>query len=549
MSSGSDSSQRLPSSSSTHIVSETLKNAQHFSIGDNGNFSTVHGDQHNYYNKGTELKRRFIVGTEEEETEYAEFPEIKRGEFVAIRTICRSNGRHYDREWKCFARGERTVVAGDVKIGGVTSKCLVVQYSGKDAGETSRERATGGNQPVECPNARTHRRYVLDLRIRRLADGVADLVLLAHLADRMQMDCYLDDSLWMDTSRGVFCRGPKGPQCYIIRWFSFEDLPLDAELLKEDVMARYLGSTNQDRKVVDALSSDLDGGRSQMEVNRPTVISTLMDTTLALGRGVWKEDEGSCLGEREELANGAMRFSLLYDGRRLDLWSDWLETACDWLAQAPSIIHAYGIPLEGDMDKYPNVSSELVIPWKLSGTLSNSKAKQQRRKECPTIYLFIPPLSTCIFWSFDPNGQNPITSDLCDYLGLPITLSLECYMYYSTTETYKLLQTYQLARGFDPDTNEFARHNQYRIYEITKQPLPSRLEEIRDSVEPMATPLRTVHLVEEHDDMFLWVLFGDVKPEDPAADTVSQEANIWSRFIPTFSWAALDNSDIPAAGF
>ncbi|KAL0565925.1 hypothetical protein V5O48_016094 [Marasmius crinis-equi] len=170
-----------------------------------------------------------------------------------------------------------------------------------------------------------------------------------------------------------------------------------------------------------------------------------------------------------------MLFTLGCNGRSLKLEFDWVEPMDGWLAQALSIFHAHGIPLEGDMHEY-----KLVCPEKLTGTLSNSYAKRRRREDSPTIYLFIPPLSTTTFWSCDPNGQNPITTDLCHHLGLPISLSLECWEISWGTESYEELQAYQIARGFDPNTTEFARHNRYRIYEITNQPLPSRFEEIED---------------------------------------------------------------------
>ncbi|KAL0568254.1 hypothetical protein V5O48_013738 [Marasmius crinis-equi] len=178
------------------------------------------------------------------------------------------------------------------------------------------------------------------------------------------------------------------------------------------------------------------------------------------------------------------------------------------------------------------MSAEFISPQMLKGTLSSSKTKQQRREESPPIYLFVPPLSTRTFWSFDPDGQNPITADHCHYLGLPISLKLECRESCRPTKTYQALQAYQTARGFDPNTTEFARHNQYPIYEIIKQPLPSRFEEIEDleesqdmeeseGSETTETPLQPVH-PEELDNVSLGVVFGDDQPKDLAANTTTQ---------------------------
>ncbi|KAL0578867.1 hypothetical protein V5O48_003147 [Marasmius crinis-equi] len=439
----------------------------------------------------------------------------------------------------------------------------------------------------------------------------------------VQMGCLEDSSLWMDTSRGVFCHGPEGPWCDFGNGFEFnEDLSLDAELVKEDILVRYLTSRKQDRKVVEGLWWW--GGPSQLTVDRPAVVSTLTDTILAVGSGGWEEEWG-CVGEREELANGATRFTLQHDGMYMDLrlWFDWgSEAREDWLAQAPSVFHAHGIFLEGDMDTYTNACLELVLPRLLTGWLSHSKAKQRRRQKWP-IYLFIPQHSASTFWSFDPDGQNAITTDLCHYLGLPISLEQdECWESSCPTEVYKAMETYQIARGFDPNTTEFARHNQFRTFEITEQPFTGRFEEIDDSgafniapLSPLDYPLllseptkTSLHSIqpEELDDMFLGVLFGEVMPEgelvnnyhlshihlllrtdftmntttqgyalqkdfvgipdtahteytlpkdlksvtpSETKDVVPREANVWSRFIPKFSWAALEDSEIHSAGF
>ncbi|KAL0572645.1 hypothetical protein V5O48_009319 [Marasmius crinis-equi] len=517
------------------VVSEYFKDSRHLSIGDNGNFSTVHGDQHNayYLHTGTGAllqKKKFIVGTEEEEAEYGEFPEIQRGECVAIRNICRSDARwRYDEEQRKYVewRGERTVVAGDVRFGAVASRCTVVQYSGQEAGELWKEdfcRLSGVRRPEKA------QLVAINLSTIPMLILTGDLVPLAHLKNRvgkigrtylralaMQMGCFADDSLWMDTSRGVFCRGPRGPWCYLKGDFDFGGLPLDTELLKEDVLVRYLASRKQDRKVIQGLSWPWDTGTSLIKVNRPTFISTLTDTIVAVGSGVQWEGKESCLGKREELANGATRFTLDHNGRRLELRSDWWEPIYDWVAQAPSVFHAHRISIEDNMFPY-NI---------LIGTLSSSEIKRQRRKECPPIYLFIPRLSTSTFWSFDSDGQNPIT-DLCYELGLPISLSLECEMYYWLNGTYKALRDYQIARGFDPNTTEFAQHNGYRIYEIVEQPLPSRFEEIQNLEEheesgvfnnkSTETPIHSVHL-EEPADM---VLSGKVQPEELPASTMTQ---------------------------
>ncbi|KAL0569967.1 hypothetical protein V5O48_011985 [Marasmius crinis-equi] len=592
-----------PSSSSSIIpVPEYFNRAHNSAIGAFSNFSAVHGNQNNYYNQEQKRVTRYIVGTQEEEAEYEQFPEVLRSQFIAFRNIC-SRPIYRKEHYKWMECGRRTVVAGELVIGGGVSKCLTVLYSGERAEEAWKEdfRQFGGIRRSE--NAQL---AAINLSSIPMLVLTGDLVPLAHLKDRVgiigegylralarQMDCYVGDTLWMDTSRGVFCRGPRGPYCYIKGYFDFEKkLSLDAELLKEDVMARYLGSIKQNRKVIDGLFSDSQANASQTEVNRPTVMSTLTNTILALGRGVWKEGKESCLGEREELANGATSTDTaqvsicgqvvmnqyvtgLYRPQVSFMPTEFLWrvtwtymagyhiqnlnnkdvghlhpstssslpsphppsglliqmvrmpspptaamtlvflSALSWnatrhiLGQLPptklckpirllkaltpkqltsldvmdtastrSQISLFQLAI---LKKFPNLSlreSELVLPEKLLGNLPDSEAQQQRREESPPIYLFIPPLSTSTFWSFDPDGQN---TDLCHHLGLPISLWMKCWQYSWSAATYKAMQTYQIAQGFNPNTNEFARHNRYRIYKTAEQTLPSRFEELEDS--------------------------------------------------------------------
>ncbi|KAJ8073545.1 hypothetical protein PM082_011821 [Marasmius tenuissimus] len=90
----------------------------------------------------------------------------------------------------------------------------------------------------------------------------------------------------------------------------------------------------------------------------------------------------------------------------------------------------------------------LITPYQLTGRLSLSRQKTRRRETYPNIYLFIRPRSTSIFWSFDRDGQVPITNHLRKSLGLPRKLSLECREDRLQEEAYRLLQELQTAREF-----------------------------------------------------------------------------------------------------
>ncbi|KAF9262416.1 hypothetical protein L218DRAFT_826365, partial [Marasmius fiardii PR-910] len=88
------------------------------------------------------------------------------------------------------------------------------------------------------------------------------------------------------------------------------------------------------------------------------------------------------------------------------------------------------------------------------------------------IYLFLlpspSPTRRFYFWSHDPLGQIPLLRDMCKYLCLPFKLSIEINFYRESwpLEVYKTIREYQIARGFDPITMDFARFGGLPIFEV-----------------------------------------------------------------------------------
>ncbi|KAF9265652.1 hypothetical protein L218DRAFT_957266 [Marasmius fiardii PR-910] len=107
------------------------------------------------------------------------------------------------------------------------------------------------------------------------------------------------------------------------------------------------------------------------------------------------------------------------------------------------------------------------IYWllELAGTLQNSENKRQRRKLYASIYLHvIPSLSPVYPWSFDP----PLEPKMCKYLGLPFKLKLKITHWQESwpTKIYEIIRDYQIARGYDPRTTDFARFLHFPIFNI-----------------------------------------------------------------------------------
>ncbi|KAJ8089543.1 hypothetical protein PM082_014799 [Marasmius tenuissimus] len=275
--------------------------------------------------------------------------------------------------------------------------------------------------------------------------------------------------MWMDPTRGVVCRGPKGPSSYIpIRALRFKDLPSTAELLQEEVLVRFLASHKSkeaDDAFMIAMNYAVKPGDVPEWVNRPTVFSTRTETPIAVANNVWGSEmdnlvNGTCL------ENGWTRFRLDGDGQ-LKLWWNWnVEKA--WLSQAWRVFHARGVLLEDDREGFTLVHPEA---W-LDGYLNKSPSKCRQRRQQP-IFLFVYPpppdlldgnTSTLHHWSFHEDGQPQLSPELCCSLGLPIKLRFSHEGYYSLswpTSIHQLIHQYQLLRGFDPTTTDFARHLGY----------------------------------------------------------------------------------------
>ncbi|KAJ8089580.1 hypothetical protein PM082_014836 [Marasmius tenuissimus] len=284
------------------------------------------------------------------------------------------------------------------------------------------------------------------------------------------------EEMWMDPTRGVVCRGPKGPHSSI-GWgeLKVKDLPPTAELLQEEVLVRFLASHKSkeaDDALMDAMYYAWNDEYVDGPVNRPTVFSTRTKTPIAVADNAWGS-EYSNLVDRTCLKNGWTRFQLDSDGW-LCLRSNWdVERA--WLWQLWSVFHARGVSLEDDVEGF-----KLVFPrvW-LYGDLDESPSKRQQQRQ-QAIYLFVSPPPLNLFdgktsplhhWSFQKDGQPQLSPKLC--FGLPVQLDLNHHArsiaHFShssitsswSTNSYKLIHQYQTLRGFDPTTTDFARHLGY----------------------------------------------------------------------------------------
>ncbi|KAK1217986.1 hypothetical protein PQX77_019337 [Marasmius sp. AFHP31] len=305
--------------------------------------------------------------------------------------------------------------------------------------------------------------------------------------------------VWIDSARGVICRGPAGPDSRIWgrKWcIEMWDIPSTVDFLQEDVVLRFIAS-KKSREVDGEFIGRMTGKYRRLdyvpELINSAVVLGLSDTPIAIAachHRTWNYSYN--LLERTLLENGLCRFRL-DDVRWFRLW--WgLGAQAAWMSQAWSIFHTLGITIEDDLEAFVFTSPHV----KLSGSPSRSEAKRQRRLQ-QSIYLFVRPLPAVRFapndrgkfgcktpllhyWSFRKDGDSTLSRETCHYLGLPTILHLTCHFLSSpwSTHDYKTIHQYQLLRGFDPKTTDFARHLGFD--EIVFQPIlnSAQIEEIHE---------------------------------------------------------------------
>ncbi|KAK1223386.1 hypothetical protein PQX77_013739 [Marasmius sp. AFHP31] len=470
-----------------------------------GVISHVEGDQHNYYRQkisrvfeassspsasglrpithattssttttvninGNQINQ-IIQREEKERSEFDDFRNVKRGDICKLRNICQAPGR--------LARTFCTA-----KLIGVEGEFTTVSYSGRDAQKVfkeeffklSRKQFSEASQVFAIANG-TIPSMVLWHNLIPLAqfkESVGPLGLSYLECLRIQLGCQ-DEELWIDSSRGVICHGPKGPYSEIPgRELDLRDLPPTAELLQDEVLVRFLGC-QKSREADDAfmyVMSDIWMGIMIDEperVHRPTIFSALTKTPIAIANNVWKSNKDN-LVEQTCLENGWTRFRLDGDGWLCFWLNQDIKEA--WLSQAGSVFHVRGVSLDDDVEDFHFVYPEA----RLDGNLDNSPSKcQLRRQQHIFLFIYPPPpnladgkTSSLHHWSFQEDGHSQISPESCRNLGLPVELDYKnygCSSYFWPTTTYKSLHQYQIARGFDPTTADFARHLGYPIFE------------------------------------------------------------------------------------
>ncbi|KAK1225897.1 hypothetical protein PQX77_011145 [Marasmius sp. AFHP31] len=447
------------------MFSRFFHKARNFQI-TGGNFNQVQGDQYNNYST------TIVQAKEGEPSEFDEYFKVKLGAIFKLRDVGSSA---YPRRWDDGRQGKGARAAGNgVYDAAVQWTRCTQSFFGRlsDAIETSNALQIYGYSKSSIPSLILYNELAPASQLNGIIGLLGEFYLGSVAA---QLGCGGVDELWIDTGRGIICRGPLGPPCLIgllRRWFGESDVPLAAELLQSDVLLRFAASLKLkqvDRYVISdtALhSSQIDG---PVRVSQPTVISKSTDTPIAVAANNAWESIYSNLSDRKVLDNGLTRSTLTGDPRHILLeWNETTNLKSAWISQARRVFHNRGIPLEDDLSLYYLVFPYASIWVNLEGC---SEAQLKRQSQQP-IYLFVRPppsdlgyreTSSLHYWSFHEEGRSPLSPDTCRGLGLPNALELhyELLTYSWSSKDYQRIHQYQHHQGFDPSTMDFARHLGY----------------------------------------------------------------------------------------
>ncbi|KAK1224731.1 hypothetical protein PQX77_012350 [Marasmius sp. AFHP31] len=374
---------------------------------------------------------QIIQREEKEHTEFDDYRNVKSGDFCRLEDVCvakyhRPSVAEYHRpselkrwqlSWQppCSPTALKTFCA--VKVIGTEDRFTSVTYSGPDARRAFEEDFRKCSQ-VRRSSKSTAQVFAVDVGTVPSLLLWHALVPISHLGRNfgragnlyisnlcMKLQC-LRRELWVDSGQGVICRGPEGPELYIVEdrlhvenrfHVETEKLPSTIDMLQEDVFMRFLASLkSEEADGMFLLTMGWDDqfrywGADDVDVHerfdQPTIFSTWTKTPIAFANNVWTDD-GVGLTEREVLENSLTRFRLYANtnGSMLSLRSN-NYAELDWFSQSSSILQARGISLDDDLSVY------CLFPCRvaLNGYLDSSPSRWEPRPQQP-IYLFVYPL-------------------------------------------------------------------------------------------------------------------------------------------------------------
>ncbi|KAK1217648.1 hypothetical protein PQX77_019696 [Marasmius sp. AFHP31] len=340
-------------------MSDFFPNGRNFKVAGDS-FNHVAGSQNNYNGPTTIIRKR----SNAQRTEFDDFRNVRRGDICRLRNIqVDRNSTQWDendmrsREECHQPRDDRIISQNDCNdsttIIQEQSNALQTEFDdfrNIKRGAICRLRDRNSTQWDE--NDIRSREEKLVPIVHFLRNNGLSAIYIANLDIQLGCD---ENRLWIDAGRGLICRGPPGPWISVENWdLQIKDLPLTSELLREDVMLRFLASLKlreADCAVVVGVNYFSRATVVPRGVSQPTVISTLTNTPIAVANNLWESKSDNPTGP-SLLENGLFRFTLNGgSGFYLCLRWNWNSEKA-WMSQAWSVFHARGITSEEDLSAY-----------------------------------------------------------------------------------------------------------------------------------------------------------------------------------------------------
>ncbi|ESK82519.1 hypothetical protein Moror_14386 [Moniliophthora roreri MCA 2997] len=506
-----------------------------------------------------------------ERTRYDEFDVVKTGHVIGMKDLGSVDLSEWDWHWqngKIFQQRRKSARKTIATVGihpDRQSKFTAITYEGEDAQEAWED---DFKQFSHASRTDFFQLFGINRSDIPMLIFHHELIPAAHFyTGSLWMNIYIhylrkergcsEKNLWLNTSSGVLCKGPTGPN--LTAWHfdtdasAIQALPSSLDMLEEETSVAFFSKfgSNVDSGILECARwlyeytylDDLfpnttedhqheDNNHPQLTIDHPylgdlwrnlphhlpidiigglrfdTVYSPSLEPVArwppeAPELRKWRDVDG--FAEETRIDGGLTRFKLIGRGGKVHLKAafDWETFWKGWLSQSSRVFNP--LKTTGHQESFFVVDP----PW----TLRLQPTQQEYEAygglpaffdlcdavdETQPIYLFLypPPMSISEpiswidgrthFWSFDEYGRSRIPKEEWARRGIPILAPYtDPYILLRScpTHIYSALRNWQIARGFDPSTADWARECGYPEYEIIGAKKDDRFEEIPEQPE------------------------------------------------------------------
>ncbi|ESK85867.1 hypothetical protein Moror_2339 [Moniliophthora roreri MCA 2997] len=544
----------------------SFNNSSGFCFNGKPTFNNVHGNQVNSHTTITAAVIH-MLGDDTTVTKCTisdEFETVKRGHVIGMKDLGSVNLSEWDCHWqnRRMVRQRCKSARKTISTVGVhpnqQSKFTAITYEGEDAQEAWED---DFKQFSHASRTDFFQLFGINRSDIPMLIFHHELIPVAHFfTDLLWMNIYInylrikrgcsEKDLWLNTSSGIFCEGPTGPN--FIAWTFVPDasviqaLPSSLDMLEEETSVAFfskfgsnmdsgvlqcawwfyeetylddLSKTTEDHQHEDNnhpqwtanhrylkplwrdpphhLPIDIIGGLRFDTVYSPSLEPVAKWPPEAPGLWKWRDVDGFV--EETQIDGGLMRFKYIGQGGevRLKVTFDRETFQRGWLSQSACVFDL--LKTTGHQESFFVVN----LSWRLG--LQTTRRKYEAYDGLPAssdpcdavgetrpIYLFLYPLPMTVleliswmgghthFWSFDEDGRSRIPEGEWKQWGIPILapdIRFSIYPKSWPTHIYTALHNWQIARGFNPSTADWARECGYPEFEIIGDKKDDQLKE------------------------------------------------------------------------